>query len=512
MNTEPQIQAHSREVEFQIKRWLPVLGGIILALAVGYWIGNSDWTPLIRLATVVVVCFVAFSLQERGWILIPSLWFTMGNISLLPIPFSYHDMGVFLALAAYVAHRCMVKTERVKMGHPLDYLVAANVLWAFVAWVRHPVGFRVFESEYVGARVYVNIAITTVAAWIIVKQPQSEAQVRRLPYYLLIGSSVAGVLSLIILVLPGIEPLVLSLHAEQLDVGQTYLQEVVRFRTLAPFGMVLMLILLSRSQLGILFNPLSLRFYSFLLTVVFQLISGYRISGARILAYVLMAGWIRGGTRRLLGMALVLSLILGAVVVGQGRLYSLPWSVQRSLSFLPGKWSPTVAADASGSTLGRFRWWEDVIKYDLIKNWWVGDGIGVRLAEMNIVSEIGRYDVTQAVEYYGMYHSGPLTSVRSVGMVGLGLILALMIATAMYAWQCVKKARNTPFEWVAIYILIETIWYPFCFVVLFGDYGTDIVEVIFKAALVRLLLRMIDEQAAKTPSPPANLLPVKQSV
>jgi len=503
VNTDTQISAPPRDVEFQIKRWLPVLGGVILAVAAGYWIGNSDWTPLNRLSTVVVVCMVAFGLQERGWILIPSLWFVTGSIAVLPVPFAYRDLGILLAAAAYVAHRCMVKTQPVKWGHPLDYLVALNVMWALVTWLRHPVGLLIFQSEMVGARIYFNIVLATIAAWILVQQPRSSAQVRRLPYYLLIGSLVPGVLSLIIFALPSAEPLLVMLHREQLDIREIYQQEVVRFRSLAPFGVVLMLILLSRHRLGDLCNPLRGRFWLFLFSLLCQLISGYRIAAGRIIGDVAMAAWFKGGLRQLLGITLVLSLVLGAVVAGQGRLYSLPLPVQRALSFLPGKWSPVAVADVGedvfgGGREGRFRWWKDVVKYNLIEDWWFGDGIGVRLSEMGIVSEIGRYNFTHIAEFYGMWHNGPITTIRSVGLVGLGLLLTLMGVTCRSAWQCLKKARGTPFEWLAIYLLIESVWHPLCFVVLFGDYGTDMPELIFRAALVRLLARMINETTAET--------------
>ena len=67
MNLDPRPQSPpSAEVEFQLKRWLPVLGGLVAAVYAGYWVGNNNWVPLCVMVSVTLVCFVAFSLQENA--------------------------------------------------------------------------------------------------------------------------------------------------------------------------------------------------------------------------------------------------------------------------------------------------------------------------------------------------------------------------------------------------------------------------------------------------------------
>ena len=497
MNTEQLIQpSHNQEVEYQLRRWLPLAVGAVVAVAAGYWVGNNDWMPLYKSLAVFIVVFVAFSLQERGWIIIPMVWLAYGKIGLLPVPFTWHDVGILLAVAAYIAHRCMVKTAPVPMGRLLDWLIALNVLWVAIAWMRNPTGFLVLRSEYVGARVYVDMTLAAMAAWVMIRLPKSPRQIMRLPYYMLIGPLIGVVLSLIVWVIPSMYGALQRIYG-QIDVSLLMGMEMSRFGALVPFGSVLVLIAVTYYPLSHLLNPFRWSPYLILIGFVAILAGGYRSVLLGAIMSALMAIWLRGGRKMVLIATLGFSLALGVVLMGQGRLYSLPLSWQRALSFLPAQWSEVALRDAQGTAGWRFELWQKMLRYGFVENWWMGDCISLRLAEMGVVTELGRFDFNQIAEFTLAYHNGPLCSIKMTGLIGLALLYILMIATLVQGYDCVRKSRGTILFPVAVFVTSGVAWHLFCFTIVYGGYTNDMVTAMFNAALVRLVKRMLEERPAE---------------
>jgi hypothetical protein len=222
-------------------------------------------------------------------------------------------------------------------------------------------------------------------------------------------------------------------------------------------------------------------------------ISGYRSAMLVAFAYIGLSMILRRNWRQLFLSSLIALVLLGALVFGQGRLYSLPLSVQRALCFLPGNWSPVAVADASATAETRFLWWKDIFKYRLIDNWWAGDGIGVRAAEMIAAQETARHNYAEAIFFYGSFHNGPLTTIRCIGIVGLILLFALLLLSIAYALRCLKRCRGTPFEPLALFVAIPIIWFPIHFTLVFGSFEYDMPQIIFQTGLLLLLGRMLDE-------------------
>jgi hypothetical protein len=192
------------------------------------------------------------------------------------------------------------------------------------------------------------------------------------------------------------------------------------------------------------------------------------------------------------------------LTIGQGRVYDLPFSIQRTLSFLPGSWDPVVALDAEASTEGRLSWWKRVIEENLIQNWWFGDGFGASVIDVELAARSGTGELAFVT---GALHNGPLTAVRYVGVVGLLLFYALMIASAVYACRCVRWCKGTLLQPVAIYLAIQLVWFPINYALIFGAYDGDLPQEIFLVALLRLVMRMAENLPAIKPQVPSSILP-----
>jgi len=491
------------DVEDHIRRWLPVLVGTVLAVYAGYWVGNNNWAPLWRLFWVAAVLFVAFSLQDDGWILIPMFWMAAGSLSILPLPFAWRDVAIFFALAAYVAHHSMVRTPPISMQHVVSWLLLLNVVWVAVMWLRKPVGFRVLGGEMIGARFYFNIFMAAIGAWVLWRLPQSPRNLLRIPYYVFGGTLVGTVANFIGFFWPSLAGLVLSLYGEA-NVYHDLPVEVVRFDAFRFSGMMAALLIASHCNPLKLFQPVKPYLYLLVASLAGVAISGYRSAIIAAFAYVGLSMILRKNWRQLFFSSTVALALLGALVAGQGRVFSLPLAVQRALCFLPGKWSEVAVRDAAGTTVSRLDWWRDIIRYRMIRNWWIGDGIGVRAAEVATVSEVSRFNYAEGVFFQGAYHNGPLTTIRCVGLVGLALLYALLLYDIIHALRCLRQCRGTRLESLAMFIAIPIIWFPIHFTLIFGSFEYDMPQIIFQSGLLLLLIRMLNEHPDLLTEPPSS--------
>ena len=93
----------------------------------------------------------------------------------------------------------------------------------------------------------------------------------------------------------------------------------------------------------------------------------------------------------------------------------------------------------------------------------------------------------------GSFHSGPLTTIRYVGVCGLAFLYLLSVSAAFYSYRSVEQCRGTPLFPVAIFFAIQLIWGPIHYAFVFGAYDVYLPDLIFQVACLRLLIRMSDE-------------------
>ncbi len=393
---------------------------------------------------------------------------------------------------------------------PLDWIVLLNLGYVLITLYVNPVGFFVFGSKTIGARTYFNIGIAAIAYWVIVRSPDTSKSVRRAPYFIAAGALLISLLYLSTYAMPAL-PFRLPYLFALLDIQTFYgaltpEAEIPRFQRLADGGLALALMLCAYYPPQKLLNPSRGRFYLLVLCLIGILASGFRSAMLSILAAISLAAWLYRRSQDMVVMMVLGACMLGLLAFGHGRLYDLPLAAQRTLTFLPGKWSPIVVQDAEWSTQGRFKWWKDIIENRVIKNWWLGDGFGASLTEMQSMDV--RRSSAESVMVSGSFHNGPLTTIRYAGIVGLILFYTLMITSAVAAVRYVRLCRNSPLLPVAIYLAIQLIWIPFHFTLVFGSYNTDLPQQIFLVGLLRLVIRMTSESV----SPSNALMPAAKNV
>ena len=149
--------------------------------------------------------------------------------------------------------------------------------------------------------------------------------------------------------------------------------------------------------------------------------------------------------------------------------------------------------DAEASSTFRFKIWRDVIEFGFIKDWWLGDGFGANVEDYLATYQGGHGQYSELMVLTGSLHSGPLTTIRFVGIFGLAFLYLLSISAAFYSYRCVNQCRGTIFFPVAVYLAIQLIWGPIHYTLVFGAYEVYLPDLLFQVACLRLLFRMSDE-------------------
>ena len=102
-------------------------------------------------------------------------------------------------------------------------------------------------------------------------------------------------------------------------------------------------------------------------------------------------------------------------------------------------------------------------------------------------------DIQEAFLLDGDYHSGPVSSIRCVGGVGLVFFLILNFATVVYAYRMIRFSEGTPFQICCYFIGIPLILSPFLFLFIFGDFKSDLPTLLYSVGLIKMInLSLID--------------------
>jgi hypothetical protein len=500
-------------VSESLRRGVVVLILMAAAILFGYLIGTSQTRLLFLVAVSVTLLLVTVWFQTRAWMLIVAAWSITGYTLVLPLPLSMRDLSIIMAFCSFLGYQILTKRHAAVPANALEVILWVNILWLVFTYLYNPVGFWIFRSETVGARPYVNISLAVCAYYVLTRQPESPVAVSRIPFLLMIGVTALAALFMLAFFFPKLPQVMPFLFAaidkEAFFAAAVTEREIVRPPRIGEFGELLALVLVAWYPLRAVLNPMRWPFWGVAAGAVCAALAGFRNLTVMMLAVGLLTIALkegRGAALRCLGVA-VLALVL--VVLGQGRLYELPLSIQRSLAFVPGRWAPIVEHDVQASNEGRFEWWRNIVKHRLIDNWWVGDGFGARAEDLLAANARGNFE--EFVYLSGGYHNGPLSAIRYTGVIGLILLYALMAITVVQGIRCCRLARGTPFLPAAALVTGYCIWIPIHYTFLFGGYDSQMPRQIFYAALIQLLTRFTlqSQPPAPPPAPRPTLAPAR---
>ena len=438
------------------------------------------------------------------------------------------QLAIIISGIFFISGLIFKKNKIIASFKAIDALVMVNMLYLTTVFFRNPVGFAVLGGgERVGGKPYVDVALAFAAYLMLSRFKISPSLSKALPYWILASSFFTATVGAIGMLLPdvgillapyysGFDPTAVGaiMSNDQENSGET------RLGFFQNLGRDLVLIVVSKTNPSRLIGLNRLgQLIIYIAGLIMILLSGFRNA---ILNSMLMTAISLIIREKFVGILKVC--ILAIFVASSGILLSyssvhLPFSFQRALSFLPGKWDSEAVNDANNSAEWRYEMWEIVLTTDkYIHNKIFGDGFGFMRSDyekmMDIRSGIsegfgGENDQQEAYMLNGDYHSGPVGSIRFVGVVGLILFLPLIITTSWYAFRIIKRSLGTPFEFCAFFIGIPTILLPVFFVFVIGDYRQDLVNVLFDIGMIKLLTNSLEDFKNKQDALPfVHLVPV----
>ena len=494
----------------QVAIWLALAVGLLVALVLGSAVGSADVRFVAAVLAVIPAAVIFFKLKTNIWVLIPIGWYLPGRLPWLPLPFSVRDLCLIAAIACFVVFILTRAITWKRKLTTLDYLVYINLAYLATVYVRNPAGFWAFQSSIVGGRAYFEIVLAFCAFLILGRVQISDFTARVFPLFFLVPAWSVALLDVVgrvnvqlgntlNLIYGGVGTSgTFGAAQEVAEVGTT------RLVSTAPAGLVAVLALCSRYNPATLISPLyPLR--SLMLAVAFGAIflSGYRSGFLGALVFFLLAAILRRQLRQLwvaFGMSI---LAVVTLIILQGNVLQMPLTMQRTLSWLPADWDQDAVSDAEYSTQWRVDMWKWAWNDERVlrdKIW--GQGFGFTIEDLYLIASasaagqstsamLGGSDREQFM-ITGTLHSGPLSSIKFIGIVGFVFYYFMLCYMAVLAWRICKRAMGTKGFTLALFVGIPIIYEPFNFVVVYGALDQNYPVLLFKAGLLMMTQRYVE--------------------
>jgi len=449
----------------QIETVMKVLGVLLILTCV--FLGRKIWLLFILFLSLDVPIIRGFSTLELGQALFICFTFLMMLMRRQPMKFHFGELEVWMLLLAL----CIIQV-----------------------YLRNPVGLNIFGANTVGGRPYFIAGMAFLTAVIlgnIVVRPSELIWAMRLSILgSLIGVGASALITRGNEVTGGVSVMINDTLGDDQNSG--------RIGRLAKIGSITARFVASYvSPLRSIFHP----FWGVLimLSLVAAAGSGFRNSVALVGLIYLVGIAYRGGFISVL-ISCLLAVFSLVVLALWNVVIPLPPNIQRALSPLPGTWEERHVKAGKDSTEWRVEMWKEALLTDFwIQNKILGDGLGLSKREYQVLQTIdsggnstysmgsGLSQQQEAMMLAGGYHSGPVETVRTVGYVGLAILLLAMIRVAVHAHGQIMRCRDTEWYPVALYFGIPAIVLPPFFTFIFGVFGSDVAATFLAYGIIRLM-------------------------
>jgi hypothetical protein len=494
-------------------RWIVIIMGILSAVMLARKAADEQYGTII--AVFVSVFFIGTLLVMRGfiWLLIPIFWTLVGQMQGLALPFAARDIVIALVFLAFLALSTLKAVRRKPEYELLDKVLLLLLLYILSVFVRNPVGFQAIGSDRVGGRPYISAIFGCLAYWVLVRSSLPDRWGQRLLIAMLAGQLIEGVLSTIAYYFPSTTPSIAYFYSNVFDgafqagnVNGPEGENAGRLIHLSGIGVPLALFAVAFWKPLTLINPLHIWRFLFLSAAFFAiLLSGFRNLFLAASMYFILSSWLYHGLHSIVRFSIIATPFLAIALMLQGTFLNLPLSAQRALSFLPGKWDNVAVAEARESTEWRVFMWKEALFGDkYIHSKWFGDGFGFSMTDLQIMAANtltgNTADQHENLLISGGVHSGPVSTIRYVGYIGLIIFLYLIYLTARNALHIIRRARGTPFFILTLFIGLPILWFPFHFILVYGAFERDLPTAIYAIGILRMLKNSLQDYEAKRKS------------
>ena len=474
--------------------------GLVGAVVLGKMTAQGRTGPILMVGLGAVGVGLLLALKERIWILLLVAWPMTGQIRALSIPFGVRDLVVFYVFAAIIAMIAFKVIKRRVTPNGIDLTLFLLMLVLIVNYARNPTGVEALGSDRVGGKPYFNVAIALVAWWTVSRCQLGSISPWILCSLLILGRITDGLFATALYFLPGLEGFVSDFYSSPImmsgmtDSASGPLDEGVgRLVFLGFLGTPLVVAMLAlRRPLDWLNLAQPWKPVAFFLAMLLVFKSGFRSALAGVIGVGFISGYIRGGIRDVYKMTGLAALAILLAAAFNGVLFELPKNLQRTLSFLPGNWDMEAVADARESTQWRVFMWQEALLTDrYIENKILGDGFGMKKSDFLTMDFFAKQGTTEGVRenmmIAGNFHSGPISTIRYVGCVGLVIYIILLALVAKEAWFICRTYLSNRYGPFAMLVGLPLIFEPVSYVFIFGSFDSALPDLMFNIGLMKVL-------------------------
>jgi hypothetical protein len=497
-----------------------------LAILIGSLLVTDQFNAIIYIA-LTIVFFTGIALGKNIWLLIP-LTAALNITIMIPGKPTIELLGQVMFIGFFIPVfllRKLVYRPRLTELEVWMICLGACILQVYM---RNPIGLNILGGDTIGGRPYMLVGITFVVTFLLVGLHVEHAKLKWILILEIVGGLSRLAISFIGMLVPTFGAFVGSrteLDPQQMSEGMATsgLESASRVGFLGNFSVSLATwISAFRNPLRACFHPLfgSLIFISFIAAGI----SGFRNKVIAVGFTYLVALYYRGGMKSvfLSCMMLVVTLSMISVI---NTATPLPSNIQRAMSFFPGTWDSDIKIAAQASVDWRVEMWKEVMLTNRwISNKWLGDGLGFTAQELRIQSElrekksraigISGFDAhREGILANGNYHSGPIQTIRTIGYLGLAVLLLAQFRLAVHAHHIIRRCEGTSSYPLSLLIGIPIIWAPAFFILVFGTFLDAATSLLFGIAMVRMLENNLRLEASPstTSTPPVSRSSVSQA-
>lgn len=370
--------------------------------------------------------------------------FIVGKLNFLPFGLMPPEIFNMVVILYYVVTYLALK-QRTLRGGPIYFLFPVVVIASILLYHNHQIGLGALGGSQQGSRIGLLLLIATVAYLSGINIPTpSVSFLARLPWYCLCITCLASLPFAITTYFPSTAPILYHI-TDQVNAGAYFdSQSAVssgdssgaeaRAGFMVAVGASLQVFLLSHFPINTWWRPGRWLAAGLSLLALYLVLNGGYRSGFMLFGFVTVIGaWCYCTWRTLIIIPLCGIIFLGLSMIHEDHPLNIdiPISIQRSLSFLPGKWDPEVIQSAEGSN--EFR--QNIIRVYkqeyLYKSPWIGNGFAQNINEVATYVELSkkdtfdRYYQAKAFIVTKSFHTGWISLYDAVGLIGGAAFLFL---------------------------------------------------------------------------------------
>ena len=396
-----------------------VLGLITLgAFLAAPWLTNEflggNPLPLAFLFGLGFLLLFVFVLRDNCWIALPLCLPMTGSLNILPIKFSPAELSILLVIGYVVLQLFMTERRSITLGPPQIWI--PGILFAGVLlyhWGKGGgLGLSMFGGEASGGRRFFSILLGMLVLPALLWFPLGKSPwLSRVPLLYLIGSIIEFTPFAISSAAPALSPYIYrvysSVNLEAYAGAQAFRDDsLVRVGQIGPLCLALQLALLCYFSPRDWIRPSRW----FVIPISILTLGGTIWGGFRgvLFNYVLITSiclFLRSRFLLLVAIPFIAGLV-ALLVVGQGSLFDLPLTIQRTLSPFPGKWDRGAVNSAESSNDFRSSIQKVYISEFMEKAGWLGEGYKFDARYMDLANGSHRRSSVQK------FHHRPGSSCR----------------------------------------------------------------------------------------------------